>query len=96
MADRYEETTVETTYVGFTFAGGETEAASTKVWTPHSDVPQGIAVNVVPNGPTPFLIGLDVTGENGLVIDCHSGLQPHHETLLFVARLSRQHTMRWR
>ena len=28
VADQYEDTTMETTDVGFTFAGGETEAAS--------------------------------------------------------------------
>ena len=30
VADRHEDTTIETTDVGFTFAGGETEAANTK------------------------------------------------------------------
>ena len=30
IADQHEGTTIETTDVGFTFAGGETEAASTK------------------------------------------------------------------
>ena len=29
VADQYDDTTIETTDVGFTFAGGETEAAST-------------------------------------------------------------------
>ena len=36
VADRYEGTTTETTDVGFTFAGGETEAASTKICIPHA------------------------------------------------------------
>ena len=31
VADQYEDTTIDTTDVGFTFAGGETEAASTKI-----------------------------------------------------------------
>ena len=31
VANRYEDTTIETTDVGFTFAGGETEAANTKI-----------------------------------------------------------------
>ena len=31
VADRYEDTTIETTDVGFTFAGGETEAANTNI-----------------------------------------------------------------
>ena len=31
VADRHEGTTIETTDVGFTFAGGETEAANTKI-----------------------------------------------------------------
>ena len=30
VVDQYEDTTIETTDVGFTFAGGETDAASTK------------------------------------------------------------------
>ena len=54
VADRYEGTTIELTDVGFTFAGGETEAAST-ICIPHA----------------PFLIGLDVLREYGLVIDYH-------------------------
>ena len=66
VADRYEGTTIETTDVGFTFAGGETEAAITKICIPHAEFPQGIS-----NEPTPFLIGLDVLREYGLVIDYH-------------------------
>ena len=31
LLDQYEDTTIETTDVGFTFAGGETETASTKI-----------------------------------------------------------------
>ena len=31
VADRYEDTTSETTDAGFTFASGETEAANTKI-----------------------------------------------------------------
>ena len=69
VADRYEDTTIETTDVGFTFAGGETEAANTKICIPHAEFPQGISVNVVSNESTPFLIGLDVLREYGLVID---------------------------
>ena len=64
-------TTTETTDVGFTFAGGETEAANTKICTPHAEFPQGMSVNVVSNESTPFLIGLDVLREYGLVIDHH-------------------------
>ena len=71
VADRYEGTTIETTDVGFTFAGGETEAANTKICTPHAEFLQGISVNVVSNKRTPFLIGLDVLREYGLVIDYH-------------------------
>ena len=67
----YESTTIETTDVGFTFPGGETEAASTKICIPHAEFPQGISVNVVSNESTPFLIGLDVLREYGLVIDYH-------------------------
>ena len=69
IADRYEDTTIETTDVGFTFASGETEAANTKICIPHGEFPQGISVNVVSNEPTPFLSGLDVLREYGLVID---------------------------
>ena len=36
-----------------------------------SEFPQGISVNVVSNESTPFLIGLDVIREYGLVIDYH-------------------------
>ena len=71
VADRYEGSTIETTDVGFTFAGGETEAASTKICMPHAEFPHGISVNVVLNESTPFLIGLDVLREYGLVIDFH-------------------------
>ena len=71
VADQYEDTTIETTDVGFTCAGGETEAASTKICIPHAEFPQGISVNVVSNESTPFLIGLDVLREYGLVIDYH-------------------------
>ena len=65
VADRYEGTTIETTDVGFTLAGGETEAASTKICIPLAEFPQGISVNVVSN------IGLDVVREYWLVIDYH-------------------------
>ena len=71
IVDRYEGATIETTDVGFTFAGGETEVASTKLCIPHAELPQGISVNVVSNESTPFLIGLDVLREYGLVIDYH-------------------------
>ena len=54
VADQYEDTTIETTDVGFTFAGGATEAASTKICLPHAEFPQGISVNVVSNESTPF------------------------------------------
>ena len=36
VADQYEETTIGTTDVGCTFAGGETEAASTNICVPHA------------------------------------------------------------
>ena len=65
-------TTIQTFDVGFTFAGGEMEAASTKTCIPHAEFPQGISVNVVSNESTPCLIGMDVLREYGLVIDCHN------------------------
>ena len=71
MVDQYEDTTIELTDVGFTFAGSETEAASTNIWIPHAEVPQGISVNVVSNESTLSLIGQDVIRECGLVIDHH-------------------------
>ena len=71
VADQYEDTTIETTDVGFTFAGGETETASLKICIPHAEFPQGISVNVVSNESTPFPIGLDVLCEYGLVLDYH-------------------------
>ena len=40
VADQYEDTTIETTDVGFTFAGGDTEAASTNIWIPDAEFPQ--------------------------------------------------------
>ena len=49
VADQYEDTKIETTDVGFTFAGGETEAASTNIYIPHAEFPQGNSVNVVSN-----------------------------------------------
>ena len=70
-ADQYDDTTVGATDVGFTFAGVETEAASTNSCIPHAEIPQGISVNVVSNESTPFLIGLDVLCEYGSVIDYH-------------------------
>ena len=71
VAAQYEDTTVETTDVGRTFAGAETEAASKNIWIPDAEFSQGISLNVVSNESTPFLIGLDVIREYGLVIDCH-------------------------
>ena len=71
VADQYEGNTIETTDVGFTFAGCETEAANTNICIPHAEFPQGILVNVVSNESTPFLIGLDVLREYGMVIDYH-------------------------
>ena len=71
VADQYEGTTIETTDVGFTFVGGETEAASTRICIPHTELPQKMWVNVVSNESTPFLIGFDVSREYGLVIDYH-------------------------
>ena len=71
VADQYEHTTMETTDVGFTFAGGETEAACANIYIPHAEFPQGISVNVVLNKSTPYLIGLDVLREYELVIDYH-------------------------
>ena len=78
VADRYESTTIETTDVGFTYAGGETEAASTKICIPHAEFPQGVSVNVVSNESTRFLIGLDVLREYGLVIDYHHNRVYNH------------------
>ena len=72
VADQYEDTTFETTDVGFTFAGGETEAASTNIGVPHAEFPQGTLVKIVPNESTPFLIRLDVLCEYGLVNDYHN------------------------
>ena len=66
VVDQYEDTTIETTDVGFAFADGEPEAARTRIWIPYTDFPQGTSVNVVSNGSTPFVIGLF-----GLVIGYH-------------------------
>ena len=71
VLDQYEETTIVTTDVGLTYAGNDTEAASTTIWIPHSEFPHGVSVNVVSHEPTLFLIGLDVIREYGLVIDYH-------------------------
>ena len=71
VADQYEGTTIETTDVGFTFNGCKMEAASTRICIPQAEFPQGISVNVVSNESAPFLIGLDVLREYGLVIDYH-------------------------
>ena len=60
--DQYQDTTIETTEVGFAFA-------ARKIWIPHAEFPQGISVNVVSIESTPFLIGLDVIREYRLVID---------------------------
>ena len=79
VADECEDTTIETTDVGFTFAGGESEAASTNICIPHAEFPQRISVNVVSNESTPFLIGLDVLREYGLVIDYHHNRVYNHD-----------------
>ena len=52
VVDQHEEATIETTDVGLTFAGGESEAASTNIWIPHTEFPQGISVNFVSNEST--------------------------------------------
>ena len=78
VADQYEGTTIEMTAVGFTFAGGETEPASTEICAPHAEFPQGISVIVVSNESTPFLIGLGVVCEHGLVIAYHHILVYSH------------------
>ena len=54
VADQCEDTTFEPIYVGFTFTGGETEAACTNICIPHAEFPQGISVNVVSNESTHF------------------------------------------
>ena len=41
VADQCDKATIETTDVGFPFAGGETEAASSKVWIPHGEFAHG-------------------------------------------------------
>ena len=69
VGDKYEEATVEMTDVAFTFAGGETDAAKLKTWIPHAELQQEMTVNVVPCESTPFLIGLDVLREHGMVFD---------------------------
>ena len=53
VADQHEDTTIETTDVGF-IAGGETEATSTNIWMPHTNFLQTISVIVVSNESTPF------------------------------------------
>ena len=40
VADQCDKATIEMTDVGFPFAGGETEAASSKVWIPHAEFAQ--------------------------------------------------------
>ena len=80
VADQYEDTTIETTDVGFTFAGGETEAASTNIWIRDAEFPLEMSVNVVSNESTPFLIGLHVIREDGLVIDNHYNRAYSHIT----------------
>ena len=40
VADQYGDNTTEATDVGVTFTGGETEASSTKICTPHAELPQ--------------------------------------------------------
>ena len=52
VVDQHEETTIEAIDVGFTFDGGETEAASTNIWIPDVEFPQGISVNFVSNEST--------------------------------------------
>ena len=97
VAGQYEDTTIETTVVGFTFAGGETEAASTKICMPHAEFPPGILVNVVSNESTPFLIGLDVLLEYGLVIDYHNHRVYSHilKRYLLCAILPTGHLLLW-
>ena len=94
VADQYEDTTIETTDVGFAFAGGETEAASTNIWIPHAEFRKGISVNVVSNESAPSLIGLDVIRECGLVMDYHYNRV--HSQLTSSVQFFRQGTLLWR
>ena len=54
VVNQNDDTTIETTGGGFTFADGETEAASTIIWMPHTEFPPRISVNVVSNESTVF------------------------------------------
>ena len=97
IADQYEGTAIETTDVGFTFAGGGTEAASTKICIPHAGLPQGVSVNVASNESTPFLIGLDVLREYGLVIDYHCNrVYSHILKRTFLVQFFRHDILLWR
>ena len=87
VACRYEGTTIETTDVVFTFAGGETEAASTKICIPHAEFPQGFSANVASNESTPFLISLDVLRGYGLVIDYHFNRDYSHMKRYFLCAI---------
>ena len=100
VADQYEGTTIETIDVGFTFAGGEKESASTRICIPHAEFPQGISVNVVSNESAPFLIGLDVLREYGLVIDYHHYNRVHSHILklnvAFLVQFFRRDILLWK
>ena len=96
VADQYEDTKIETTDVGFTFAGGETEAASTNIYIPHAEFPQGNSVNVVSDESTPFLIGLDVSRENGLVLGYHHNRVYSHILKRYLVQFFRQDILLWK
>ena len=50
VAVQYEDTTIETTDVAFTFAGNETQAVSANIWVHPAEFPHGISANFVSNG----------------------------------------------
>ena len=86
VADQYEDTTFETTDVGFTFAGREKDAASTNICIPHAEFPQEISVNVVSNKSTPFphRLGRVTRVRVGHRQPLQSCLQSHLETLPYL------------
>ena len=79
----YEETRIETTDVGITFAGCETEAARTKIWTPDSVLSQAISVIVVLDESTHVSrrSGCDPRVRVGHQRPLQSWLQSHPEAL---------------
>ena len=64
-----DQTTLQTSRVSFSFAGGEKTDAKTRVMMDHEFFPDPLPLNVVATESTPILLGLDTIRKYGIVLD---------------------------